>query len=71
MIHGQIFKKGALMTEMSNVKHYVLPPDASQILRKASQTPNTPEDPLSKEKAINHAVAKIKTMYPHLFTDEL
>ncbi|MDD3884544.1 MAG: hypothetical protein PHW66_06365 [Gallionella sp.] len=47
--------------------HAALPIEAQQMLRRACQVQNTPDDPMAKIKAIDRANSKIRTMFPRLF----
>jgi len=49
--------------------HKALPMDAQADLKAAAQTPITPEDPLARVKAIDHAIQRVKQRYPHLFKE--
>lgn len=49
--------------------HRALPLDAQRELKRASQTPITPDDPLARVKAIDHAIQQVKFRYPHLFKE--
>ncbi|MDD4913301.1 MAG: hypothetical protein PHP57_13490 [Sideroxydans sp.] len=46
-----------------------LPEEAQRLLREAAKTPNTPKDPMAKIKAIDAAVAKVKSQYPSYFKE--
>ncbi len=48
----------------------VLPPAGVAILQQAAQTPNTEQDPKAKLKAVEAAIERVKTLYPHYFIKE-
>jgi len=48
----------------------VLPLAAARALQRAAQTPNTPDDPQARAKAIDKATARIKREYPQHFKED-
>lgn len=48
----------------------VLPRTASEILRRAAQTPIPPDDPLARVIAIERATERVKRLYPSYFQPE-
>jgi hypothetical protein len=47
-----------------------LPFDIRMALARAAQTPVSPAEPLARVKAVNAAMAKARSEYPHLFLQE-
>lgn len=55
---------------MSDKPNLPLPAGAIALLQQAAKTPVTEADPLARVKAIEHATAKVKFMYPECFKQE-
>jgi hypothetical protein len=49
----------------------LLPEDARSMLQRAACTPNPPDDPLARQKAIEEANRRVRRMYPEYFQQEL
>ena len=47
----------------------VLPPLARKLLMDAAATPDNPKDPLARQRAIEDATKKVKSMYPKFFKE--
>lgn len=45
----------------------VLPEEVMRMIKRAQQTPNTPDDPNAREKAIDAAIAKARRLHPECF----
>lgn len=48
----------------------LLPPEAVKLLQEAARTPITKADRLARQKAIEHAIAKVRRSYPNNFSDD-
>jgi hypothetical protein len=47
----------------------MLPPMARRMLAEAASTENTPNDPLARQRAIEHATEQVKQLFPRYFKD--
>lgn len=50
--------------------HKALPQDAISMLKRASLVENTPDDPRRRQKAVEHAIARVKREFPSFFREE-
>lgn len=61
------------MTDQQHISNLqpstLLPPLARKLLIDAAATPENPKDPLARQRAIEDATKKVKSMYPQFFKE--
>ena len=55
---------------MTQMPARVLPANAALMLQRAARTPDTEQNPRARLKAVEKAIERIKTLYPHYFIQE-